>query len=66
MYGGKPDVSRVLPILQWLLSCFTCQTMEEEGGRLKCLVFLKTFFLCISKKIFDFHMIICIAKFLVN
>ena len=50
MYGGKPDVSRMLPILQWLLSCFTCKTMEEEGGRLKRLVFLKTFFFCIFKK----------------
>ena len=50
MYGGKPDVSRMLPILQWLLSCFTCKTMEEEGGRLKRLVFLKTFFFVVYFK----------------
>lgn len=52
---GKPDVSRVLPILQWLLSCFTCKTMEEEGAPVKRLLFLKTFFLCISKKLWLSH-----------
>ena len=43
--------------------------MEEEGAPLKCLGFLKTFFfvyMYFKKKNFVFHMIICIAQFLVN
>ena len=65
-FGGKPDVSRALPILLWLLSCFTRKTMEEEGPPLKHMIFLKTFFwINYFKKNFVFCMIICIAQFLV-